>query len=448
MAISPSGVTSPPPSAAPPNRCRPSECWRNSGHWYPAAAGAPASADIRSSRRPAPRPPAVYKPRSRAPAVAANQLLEGMDMVDPHQMVDLLTRPRKCSQTSFSLRRPAPPAGTPSPVSPARCSRRSRWPLWYSFLSPPYPRAIVHRPADIAFADAMAGADRRAVGQRRHPSAFGAAPPAPAGSGSPDAAAAPCRSASSAAAWRSRWRPHQHAAKQGFAVLTDDDFLNLLRTVGPLIALAARRALLRIAKRGYVNPQQLQFGAHVGAAKAGVLSCEGGRGDPRHLITRRHRAVNFIIPQGAFAYRQHVRVSGAALAVDANPPRSPTCSAQPRASASCGRILPRRPPCRPPACRRRQSSAAGHRPRARWRWWLCWYAPHAEGDDLLPQHRRPAVIQLDGHQVRGKLHHVRLQPQLFQGVGGLQPEQAAPITTPVFAAAAWAAIRSRSSRVR
>ena len=51
--------------------------------------------------------------------------------------------------------------------------------------------------------------------------------------------------------------------------------------------------------------------------------------------------------------------------------------------------------------------------------------PHAEGDDLLPQHRRPAVIQLDGHQVRGKLHYVRVQPQLFQGVSRLQPEQAA-----------------------
>ena len=76
---------------------------------------------------------------------------------------------------------------------------------------------------------------------------------------------------------------------------------------------------------------------------------------------------------------------------------------------------------------------------------VCTPTPRAT---IFSGHRRPAVIQLDGHQVRGKLHHLRLQPQLFQGVGRLQPEQPAADNHPLFAAAAWAAIRSRSSRVR
>ena len=50
---------------------------------------------------------------------------------------------------------------------------------------------------------------------------------------------------------------------------------------------------------------QLQFGAHVGAAKAGVLSCESGRGDARHLIARQHHAVTEDHRRGAVDAHLH-----------------------------------------------------------------------------------------------------------------------------------------------
>ena len=362
-------------------------------------------------------------------AVAANQLLEGMDMVNPHQVVDLLARPREMFADVFFhfdalLRQLILHHLFHQRAAAAAAGSRSG----AAFYRRHIPRPIVHRLADIAFADVMAGADRRAVRQRRDAERLRR--------GSLQRGqdqTLRTRRQRHAVQHHLQQRgivagiPHQHAAKQGFAVLTDDDFfVNLLRTVGPLIALTARRAPLRIAKRGHVDPQQLQFGAHVGAAKAGVLSCEGGCGDPRHLIARRHQAVNFIIPQGAFAYRQHVRVRGAALAVDVN---SPAFAHLQRAAAG-QRVLradPRREdhhvgPQRA-AVGKVQPQAVGlaHDGGGR----FAGMHPHAEGDDLLPEHRRPAVIQLDGHQVRGKLHHLRLQPQLFQGVGRLQPEQPA-----------------------
>ena len=362
-------------------------------------------------------------------AVAANQLLEGMDMVDPHQVVDLLARPREMLADVFfhfdALRRQLVLHHLfHQRAAAAAAGGRSG----AAFYRRHIPRAIVHRLADIAFADAMAGADRRAVGQRRHPQRLRRGPLQ-----RRQDQALRTRRQRHAVQHHLQQRgivagvPHQHAAKQGFAVLTDDDFfVNLLRTVGPLIALAARRAPLRIAKRGHVNPQQLQFGAHVGAAKAGVLSCEGGCGDARHLIARRHQAVNFIIPQGAFAYRQHVRVRGAALAINANPPALADLQ-----RAAAGQRVLRADPRREDHHVGQQRATVGKvQPQAvglahDGGGGFAGMHPHAEGDDLLPQHRRPAVIQLDGHQVRGKLHHVRLQPQLFQGVGGLQPEQAA-----------------------
>ena len=62
-----------------------------------------------------------------------------------------------------------------------------------------------------------------------------------------------------------------------------------------------------------------------------------------------------------------------------------------------------------------------------------------------------AVVELDGHQPGGELDDVGLEPEVAQGVGRLQAEQAAadhhaPATSGAVAAAA--AMASRSSMVR
>lgn len=88
------------------------------------------------------------------------------------------------------------------------------------------PRPIVNRLADIAFADVMAGADRRAVRQRRDAERLRR--------GSLQRGqdqTLRTRRQRHAVQHHLQQRgivagiPHQHAAKQGFAVLTDDDFL-------------------------------------------------------------------------------------------------------------------------------------------------------------------------------------------------------------------------------
>ncbi len=50
--------------------------------------------------------------------------------------------------------------------------------------------------------------------------------------------------------------------------------------------------------------------------------------------------------------------------------------------------------------------------------------PDAERFNFFTQHRRAVVVELYRHQVGGEFHHVGFKPQLFEGVGRLQPEQA------------------------
>ncbi|CCJ84883.1 hypothetical protein BN133_1260 [Cronobacter dublinensis 582] len=45
--------------------------------------------------------------------------------------------------------------------------------------------------------------------------------------------------------------------------------------------------------------------------------------------------------------------------------------------------------------------------------------------DFLTQHRRPRRIELYRHQPGRELDHVRFQPQLFERVRRLQPQQPA-----------------------
>ena len=194
----------------------------------------------------------------------------------------------------------------------------------------------------------------------------------------------------------------------------------------PLIALTARGTPLGVAERGDINAQQLQLSAHIRAAKAARLARQSSRRGARHLIAWRHQAINFILPQGAFADRQHVRVGGTALVVDADP----AAFTYAQSAAARQRVL-------------RANTGGEHqhigRQRAavgevqlqpllianNFRRRLAGVHSDAQLADFFPQHRRAAVVQLHRHQVRRKLDNVSFQPQLLQRVGRFQPEQAA-----------------------
>jgi hypothetical protein len=45
--------------------------------------------------------------------------------------------------------------------------------------------------------------------------------------------------------------------------------------------------------------------------------------------------------------------------------------------------------------------------------------------DLVPQHGAAALVELHRHQPGGELHHLGLEAEQAQGVGRLQPQQAA-----------------------
>src|SRR5690606_39753298 len=49
---------------------------------------------------------------------------------------------------------------------------------------------------------------------------------------------------------------------------------------------------------------------------------------------------------------------------------------------------------------------------------------YAELRNLARQERRTRLIQLPGHQPRRELHHVRVQTQVGNGLGSLEPQQA------------------------
>ncbi len=194
----------------------------------------------------------------------------------------------------------------------------------------------------------------------------------------------------------------------------------------PLIALAARRAPVRVAKRCDLDAKQLQFGAHVRAAECRRLARERRRNDPRHLIAWCHQPENFVLPQRAFADGENRRVAGAALVV--NHDAAALASRKPR------RL--RKAVLRANARRKdnqigMQAVAIGklHRQSA-----LLFHnrgggfaGMHADIQrlDFLAQHRSAWRIELHRHQPRRKLHDVRFQPQLFKRVRRLKPQQAA-----------------------
>ncbi|VTM86532.1 Uncharacterised protein [Raoultella ornithinolytica] len=360
-------------------------------------------------------------------------------MIHAHEVIDLLTRPRKVFADIFfhfhALRRELifhhlldqRAASTATGRRPGT-----------AFYRRDIAGARADRPADITFSDVVARADLRAVRQRRYPQRFWRAP-----------LLHRQNQAFRARGQRHRVQhhlqqrgviagiAHQHAAQQRFVLLADDNFLvDLPRTIRPLVALATGRASLGVAERGYIDAQQFQFGAHIGAAEARLFSSQHCRRRSRHLVARRHQAIDFVLPQGTFANRQHLRIGGAALIVDDDP-----AALSYRQSAAARQRILRTNPGGKDHHVGSQRSAIGkvqHQAIITARNTLSRLAgmdTDANIIDFLPQHRGARAIQLDRHQIRRKLHHVGFQPQLSERVGGLQPQQPAANHHPAFCAA-------------
>ena len=361
--------------------------------------------------------------------VAADELFKGMDAVDAHQVVNLLTRVREVlADILFHLHALGCQLEFHHLFHQRAASATAGGRFGALFYRPDVGRAVAHRLADIAFADVMAGADLRALRQGRDPQRFRRA----ACHRRQDQGLGILRQGNIVKHHLHQGRvftgiPHQHPAEQGFAVGADHDlFVDLLRAVGPLVALRPRRAGVGIAERGHVHPQQFEFGAHVCPGEGIRLSGQGGRGYPGHLIAWCHQAVDFPFPQGALADGENVLIGGATVVVDGDP----AALAQHQTAAPGQRVL-RADPGRKDHHVGGQLAAIGKtqhlaRPGINdLRGGFADMYPHAEGFDFAPQHGSAVVIELHRHQVRGELHHVGLQPKLFQGVGCLQPQQPA-----------------------
>ena len=220
----------------------------------------------------------------------------------------------------------------------------------------------------------------------------------------------------------------QHRAQQALAVAIDHQFLvhaGLIVLVG--VAQRAGRSGVGIADAAHVHAQQFQLGAHVGTGEAGLATakvCGGGFG---HLVTGRHQAVDAPAPQRALADGVDVGVGRAALVVDHD-----AAALADFKTAGPGQLVARPDAGREHdqirfqvlAVRKYHALAAGFAVHD-----LARVAPgvhaHAQRLDLAPQQAAAAAVQLHAHQLRRELHHVRLQAQRLERVGGLQPQQTA-----------------------
>ena len=209
--------------------------------------------------------------------------------------------------------------------------------------------------------------------------------------------------------------------------MADHNFLvDLLRAVRPLVAQRPLRAAVSIPERGHVDAEQLEFGTHIRAGESFIFPRQHSGGHARHLVARCHQAKDFPLPQRAFADGKHVGIGGPAAVVNTDPAALP-CS-QPAAArqrvlwTNTGRkdhhirfqlLAIGKPQHQPAVCvgnlRRRFTGVY----------------PYAQRLNFPAQHCRAVIVELHRHQIRRKLHHVGFQPELFQGIRRLQPQQAA-----------------------
>ncbi len=151
-----------------------------------------------------------------------------------------------------------------------------------------------------------------------------------------------------------------------------------------------------------------------------------GRRHPRHVIARRDQAKNFALPKRTLPDGADARVAGKAVIV--NHDAATFTQGQPR--LACQRILradTRRKHHQPGF----QALAVGEIQRqpgwrgANFAGGFTGMNADAQRRDFVTQPRCASRVQLHRHQVRREFHHMGVQPQLFQGVGGFKTQQTA-----------------------
>ncbi len=190
----------------------------------------------------------------------------------------------------------------------------------------------------------------------------------------------------------------------------------------------------RVAEARHVDAEELELGGHVGAGEGAGTVEERVDDDLRHRVARRDEAVHRAARCRTLADREDAGVGGAALLVDEHTAARghlevalagqgvarPDAGREhhdlrvddPRRSALLGAGLP-------------DAEAGDGRPA------LDLFRDHsrvhgdAEPLDVPHQGRARRTVELDGHQPRRHLDDVRLQAELDERVGRLEPEQPA-----------------------
>ncbi|MNZ70502.1 hypothetical protein D3C78_888410 [compost metagenome] len=222
--------------------------------------------------------------------------------------------------------------------------------------------------------------------------------------------------------------PHQDGAEQPAPPAVGHQLL--VDTVDPVQQqqlLSAGGAGVGVADGAHVHPHQLELGGHVGPDKTGLAAAQAGHGGPGHLVAGGHQAEDAPLPERALADGEDGGIRAVAAVVDADAAALPDLQpglagqgvggADPRreqqdVGLKVGAVLEAQP-------------VAGLLPILDALGGLLHQHLDPERLNLVSQHGAAALVELHRHQPGGKLHHLGLEPEQAQGVGRLQPQQAA-----------------------
>ena len=195
---------------------------------------------------------------------------------------------------------------------------------------------------------------------------------------------------------------------------------------------------MRIADAAHVHAQQLELGAQVRAFEGVFVSEDMVNGDLRHFVARRHQTVHTVIPAGTFADSIDIRVGGLAGIVHHDP-----AALGNRQTALGGQLVA-------------WTNTGGEDDKVNFELAAVGKAHgftrfgaflhnlfgvfagmdfHAHAFNLTAQLIATHVVQLFGHQHRGKFDDVRFNAEVFQRSGCFQTQQAAPDHRAAFTAA-------------
>ena len=220
----------------------------------------------------------------------------------------------------------------------------------------------------------------------------------------------------------------QHCSQQGFTVgASNQTLVTVLALVTEDEGHGVGAASVGIADGTHVHAQQFQLGAQIGTDELAIVILDLADHGLRHSVTGGYQPVYSTLVQRAFTNGINVRVCGEAVIIHNDAP----------AFAHREFKLPRKVIAGADACGENnhvciqdtvvgelhlQSAiiAAGY--------FSCVFTgvnANIEGFDFAAQHARATIIQLDTHQARCEFNHVSFQTEVLQGVGALQPQQAA-----------------------